>query len=98
MIEGAGGAPFRKTAEQARHLAAAAGFLAAQVPAVEGRRLHPQKGAGGPLWLTGVLDPARGAALLTALSPPAKRTGRYHARTRAPPAPPRGPASAGGRC
>ncbi|HEY8643667.1 MAG TPA: DUF222 domain-containing protein [Candidatus Dormibacteraeota bacterium] len=73
---------FRKTAEQVRHMADAEGFLAEQVSAVEGRRLNLQKGAGGLLWLKGVLDPAGGAALLTALEPLAKRTDRDDDRKR----------------
>jgi len=73
---------FRKTAEQARHMADAEGFLAEQVSAVEGRRLNLRKGPGGLLWLKGVLDAAGGATLLNALEPLARRTGRDDDRQR----------------
>jgi hypothetical protein len=65
-----------------RHAADPEAYAAEQTQAVEARSLTLSTGAGGMLWLRGVLDPEGGAVLRTALEPLARRNGKADDRKR----------------
>jgi len=73
---------FRHDCAHARHAADAKGFLAEQTDAVEARRLELFPCEGGALIVRGILDPAGGATLRTALEPLAARSGADDHRDR----------------
>jgi len=66
---------FRKHLDKLRHALDAQGFLEDQVHMAENRRLSLRRDSSGGLWLKGVLDPAGGAAVVSALEPLARRSG-----------------------
>jgi len=65
-----------------RHSVDPKGYAAEQVDQVENRRLSLSTWDDGSLLLNGVLDPAGGAALRTALEPLARRSGAHDERNR----------------
>ena len=73
---------FRDFCHHARHAADPEAYAADQAQAVEARSLTLSPGAGGMLWLRGVLDPEGGAVLRTALEPLARRNGKGDDRKR----------------
>ena len=73
---------FRNFCHHMRHAADPEGYAAEQTQAVEARSLTLSTGAGGMVWLRGVLDPVGGAVLRTALEPLARRTGKGDDRKR----------------
>lgn len=73
---------FRNFCHHMRHAADPEAYAADQAEAVEARSLTLSPGAGGMLWLRGVLDPEGGAVLRTALEPLARRKGKGDDRRR----------------
>jgi len=73
---------FRDFCHHMRHAADPEAYVADQVQAVEARSLTLSTGAGGMVWLRGVLDPEGGAVLRTALEPLARRIGKGDDRKR----------------
>jgi hypothetical protein len=73
---------FRDFCHHMRHAADPEAYAAEQTQAVEARSLTLSTGAGGMLWLRGVLDPEGGAVLRTALEPLARRIGKDDDRKR----------------
>lgn len=73
---------FRDFCHHMRHAADPEAYAAEQAQAVEARSLTLSTGAGGMLWLRGVLDPEGGAVLRTALEPLSRRTGKGDDRKR----------------
>jgi len=73
---------FRDFCHHMRHAADPEAYATDQAQAVEARSLTLSPGAGGMLWLRGVLDPEGGAVLRTALEPLARRNGKGDDRKR----------------
>ena len=65
-----------------RHAVDAAGYAAEQAEQVENRRLWLSTAEDGSMLLSGILDPAGGASLRTALEPLARRSGEHDHRER----------------
>ncbi len=73
---------FRDFCHHVRHAADPDAYAAEQAEGVEARSLTLSPGAGGMVWLRGVLDPEGGAVLRTGLEPLARRTGKEDDRKR----------------
>lgn len=73
---------FRNFCEQARHAANADRYVQGEIDAVEARSLTIRQGQNGLVSLRGTLDPQGGAAVMTALQPLARRTGKDDHRRR----------------
>lgn len=73
---------FHNFCHHARHAADPTGYAREEAQGVEARSLTVNTGAGGMVWLRGVLDPEGGAVLRTALEPLARRTGKKDDRKR----------------
>jgi len=73
---------FRNFCNHMRHAADPEEYVADEIQKVEMRSLTLSPGAGGMVWLRGVLDPEGGAVLRTALEPLARRGGKDDYRRR----------------
>lgn len=73
---------FRDFCHHVRHAADPEGYAAEEAQGVEARSLTLSPGAGGMVWLRGVLDPEGAAVLRAAVEPLARRAGKDDDRKR----------------
>jgi hypothetical protein len=73
---------FRDFCHHVRHAADPEGYAAEEAQGVEARSLTLSPGAGGMIWLRGVLDPEGAAVLRAAVEPLARRAGKDDDRKR----------------